>query len=257
MNPTLHNVQLGDGPVLVLVHGFPFDHSMWQPQMEALAATHRVIVPDLPGFGDSPLVDGWTIDSAAAAINQLLDSLHVSEPVALGGLSMGGYIAMSFARQFPRRLASLILADTKSPADDAAARDARNAMIAKARGEGSAAIAQAMLPKLLGATAKAGHPELADRVRAMMVKQSAASIAAALEALRDRPDATPGLAAIAVPTLVIVGEEDEITPPKMSEALAAAIPGAKLEVIPKAGHLANLEQKQAFNAALIRFLGGG
>jgi pimeloyl-ACP methyl ester carboxylesterase len=240
----------GTGPVLVLLHAFPFDSSMWKPQIDVLAATHRALAPDLPGFGQSPLVPGWTIDSAADLVAEWLNEIGVKEPVSLGGLSMGGYIAMAFARRHPQRLRKLILADTKAAADDAPAKAGRAATIDLAKTLGSAAVARTMLPKLLGETTKALRPAVVEQVLAMMERQSPASIVAVLEALRDRPDATPGLKDVQVPTLVLVGEEDAITPPAMAKIIAENVKGSKLVAIPKAGHLLNLESSRKFTAVV-------
>src|SRR5438128_2343499 len=140
MKTNCHYLDRGTGPVLVLLHAFPFDSSMWKPQIDVLVSTHRVLAPDLPGFGHSPLVPGWTIDSAADFVDDWLDEIGVKEPVALAGLSMGGYIALAFARRHASRLSKLILADTKAEADDAAAKASRATMIALAKTQGSAAV---------------------------------------------------------------------------------------------------------------------
>lgn len=244
----------GSGATVVFLHGFPFDSAMWRPQLDSLAASHRVLVPDLPGFGGSPAIGAWTIDGVAKTIADWLDAIGVKEPIALAGLSMGGYLALSFTRQFPHRLRKLILADTKADPDDAQAKEGRNAMIALVNSKGSAAVASAMLPKLVGNRAKVRDAALLERVHAMMSRQCPCTVAAAIAALRDRPDATSGLLSIAVPTLVVVGAEDALTPVEKSQFLAGKIPGAKLEVIEGAGHLSNLESPARFNAALSAFL---
>ncbi len=241
-------------PVLVLLHAFPQDRTMWEAARQHLAGTHRVIAPDLPGFGDSRILESWTVDSAADTVAELLDALTITGPVAVGGLSMGGYVAMAFARRHPKKLKALILADTKADADDADAKAGREKTIALAKEQGVAGVIDAMLPKLLGATTQAKYPEVGAGVRATAVNQSVEAVIAGLKALRDRPDATPDLKAIAVPTLVIVGEEDTVTPPAKAEAIAKAIPGAKLVVLPRVGHLSNLEDTMAFNDALGHFL---
>ncbi len=240
----------GSGPVLLLIHAFPVDSHLWLPQLEALSRSHRVIAPDLPGFGGSAAA-AWTIDGAAQIIAGFLDAIAITEPVALGGLSMGGYIAMAFARQFPQRLRALILADTRAEPDDDTAKQARAKMIAMAQEQGSVAIADAMLPKMLS---DSRPHQVAEAVRTMIERQPASSIAAALAALRDRPDARPGLKKLEVPTLVLVGEADTITPLAMAQVIAESVTGAKLVTIPGAGHLANCEAPQAFNAAVSEFL---
>jgi len=238
---------------LVLLHAFPLDASMWHPQLAAFDGW-RVLAPNLSGFGGAEGEEGWSIDFAATFVDEYLAAQTVTEPVVLCGLSMGGYIALSFARQFPEKLKGLILADTRAEADDAKAKEGRAAMIALATEKGSEAVAEMMLPKMLNETTRTTRLLVVEAVRSMIEQQPAASIVAAIEALRDRPDATPGLAAIAVPTLVIVGADDGVTPPALAKTLVDAIPGATLETIPDAGHLSNLEAPQAFNAAVVQFL---
>jgi len=184
----------------------------------------------------------------------LLDELKVAERVVLGGLSMGGYVALAFARRHPARLRGLVLADTKADADDAEGRANRDRLIAFAEKNGARAVIDQMLPKLLGADTTARCPEVVEEVRTIASKQPVAGIVGALEGLRERPDANPGLTAVAVPTLVLVGRDDTLTPPTKSEELASRVPNARLVVIAGAGHLSNLEQPGAFNAALRSFL---
>lgn len=244
----------GHGTPLVLVHGFPLDREMWVPQLEGLSAAAHVIAPDLPGFGKSIPGLMSTIDAAATTIAEFLTAVGITEKVVLGGLSMGGYIAMAFARQFPDRLRGLILADTKAEPDDDAAKAGRAKTMALAEEKGAAAVIEGMLPKVLGAATHEVRPAIVEEVRRIGSRQQPGSIRAALAALRDRPDARPGLTAIAVPTLVIVGDQDAITPPANAETIASAIQGAKLAVIPAAGHLSNLESPAAFNDAVKLFL---
>jgi 3-oxoadipate enol-lactonase len=240
------------GPTLVLLHAFPLDRDMWRPQLAALAGTARVLAVDLPGFGRSPLPpEPWTVDSAAGQVGALLDTLGLSGRVVVGGLSMGGYVAMAFARRFPDRLAGLILADTRAEPDDDAGKATRAKMIDLARTQGSAAVVDAMLPKLLAPDAR---PDVAATVRALGARQKPEAVAAGLAALRDRPDAAPGLDAVAAPTLVIVGEHDAVTPPTLAAAMAGRVYGSEQVTIPGAGHLSNLENPEAFTAAVARFL---
>ena len=241
-------------PVLVWLHAFPQDRAMWESQLGHFAASHRVLAPDWPGFGDSAPGRPWSIDSAADLIADWLTALHITEPVVVGGLSMGGYVAMAFARRHPAKLKALILADTKADPDDDAAKAGREKTIALAREKGAAGVIEAMLPRLLGATTLAKSPEVADRVRTIATRQSTEGVVAGLEALRDRPDATPGLRSIAVPTLVIVGAEDLVTPLEKARVLAGEIPGAALVTLPGVGHLANLEDPAGFNQAVGAFL---
>jgi 3-oxoadipate enol-lactonase len=245
---------VGNGPAVVLLHAFPLSRLMWRPQLDALQDRHRIVAPDLRGFGGSsgfaatPSVEQLADDAA-----RLLDELKVSRAV-VGGLSMGGYVAMAFARRHPDRLRGLILADTKAEADDEAARANRDRAIASAAPSTGAAFIETMLPRLVGATTLARRPEVVAEVRRIAGAQVAAGIVGALQALRDRPDARPGLDAIAVPTLVVVGSEDVLTPPTVARDLAKRIAGARLEEIEGAGHLANLEQPEQFTAVVRTFL---
>ena len=241
-------------PPLVLLHAFPLNSDMWKPQVDALSKDFRIFTPDLPGFGRMTVADQSSIDGMADAVARYLDGQGVTAPVALGGLSMGGYVALAFARKYPQRLKALILADTRSEPDDDAGKANRDKMIAFANDHTAADVIEQMLPKMLSDETRTQRPEVVAEVRRIAAVQSTAGIIAALKALRDRPDAGPSLGKIAVPTLVIVGSDDALTPPAMSQSLAGRIAGAKLVTIPGAGHLSNLEKPAEFTAALRQFL---
>ena len=246
---------IGSGLPVVLLHAFPLSREMWQPQRGALADACRLITPDLPGFGDSPLLAGPpTVDGMADAVAETLDSLGITGPVVLGGLSMGGYVAFAFARKYPDRLAGLILADTRAEPDDDAAKANRDKMIGLASTSPASEIIEQMLPKLLAPATPARRPDLVEQVRRMGSAQRPAGIIAALQVLRNRPDSRPTLATIRVPTLVLVGREDVLTPKSMADGIAAGIAGAKLVAIEEAGHLSNLEQPIAFGDAVRKFV---
>lgn len=246
---------VGEGPPVVLLHAFPFDRAMWAPQLGPLsAAGFRVIAPDLPEFGETtPGSEVFTIERGADVVADLLEGLGVGRAV-VGGLSMGGYVALAFARRHPGRLAGLILADTKAAADDADARANRDRLIADVKGAGPTAVVEALFPKLFAPATRDRDPGVLEKAREIVLRQRPAGVIAGLYALRDRPDATAGLAAVAVPTLVLVGEHDAVTPPLAAAAIAGSVPGAELVHIPDAGHLSNLENPDAFNAAVIAFL---
>lgn len=246
----------GTGPGLVLLHAFPLDSSMWRHQAGALADRFRVIVPDLPGFGGSAVSAGLTVDSIADVIAELLDHLGVNERVVVGGVSMGGYAALAFARLYPQRVRALVLADTKADPDDEAGRANRDKLIQLATDQGASAVIGQMLPKMLGPASASGNSNVVQLVRDTAGRQKSEGIVAALKALRDRPDARPGLSHISFPTLVVVGGQDAITPPDRARELAESIPNARLVTIPDAGHLSNLEQPTAFTNALREFLDG-
>lgn len=213
----------------------------------------RVIAPQLRGFDggtNDPLTT--SMDDYAADVIDLLDTLHVEDAV-IGGLSMGGYVTFAMLRHAPRYFRALVLADTRAEADPPVAVQGRETMMALAREKGAAAVADELMPKLLGASSQA-RADVVERVRGLIVPNSVTSITGALTALMTRQDATPLLPTIHVPTLIIVGEEDTLTPPPFSETMHRAIGGSALVTIPRAGHMSNLEQPSAFNSALAHFL---
>jgi YbgC/YbaW family acyl-CoA thioester hydrolase len=244
----------GDGPAVLFIHGYPFDHTIWTHQVSALDGWCR-IAPDLRGMGQSDAPDlGYSMETYAADMAELLDLLGARQ-VVLVGLSMGGYVAFEFLRRWRSRVRGLVLIDTRAEPDSPEGRMARDAAAATARDHGAGAIAQSMLPKVLGASTLAGAPGTVERVRAMMAATPVAGIVGALGAMRDRPDSAPLLPELAsLPTLVIVGDEDEVTPPAQARAMAEAIPGASLVVIRSAGHLPPVERPAETTDALLAFL---
>ncbi len=250
---TLGYDEAGSGKTpLILLHAFPLDRTMWEPQLAGLADAARVVALDLPGFGESSVAE-FSIEGAADVVAEFLTVREIPKPVVCG-LSMGGYVALALARKHPNRLAGLILADTRAGVDDSQAKANRTKSIALVNEKGTAALFETMAPKVLSEQTHAAKPEVVARVKSIAAKQSPASVAAALAALRDRPDANDGLKAIAVPTLVIVGEHDAVTPPLSAANLSAQIRGSKLVHIPGTGHLSNVENAEAFNAAVRTFL---
>jgi 3-oxoadipate enol-lactonase len=245
----------GRGPAVLLLHAFPLGLSMWDPQVEALAATHRVVRFDARGFGGSPLDDVTPLAMERIADDgaYLLDQLWIDEAV-VHGCSMGGYAAFAFARRHPKRLAGLVLQDTRAGADTPEGRAGRAALAAKVLEEGATAAVEAFLPKLLGETSHRERAPLVATLRERILATSPRAVANGLHGLAARPDSRAMLPGISVPTLVLVGEEDVLTPPGEAKAMASAIPGARLEVVPRAGHLANLENPDAVNTALRSFL---
>jgi pimeloyl-ACP methyl ester carboxylesterase len=250
-------VDRGDGPPLLLVHGFPFDHRLWAAQTEALSASHRVIAPDLRGFGGSVVTPGTvTMERHADDLAALLEVLDERRPVVLAGFSMGGYVAFAFRRRHAARLAGLVLCDTRSIADDTAGARNRHDLAARVLEQGAGVVADAMLPRLLAPDTPRRHPEVAAAARAMMESTAPEGIAAALRGMAGRPDVTPELGAIAVPTLVVCGEHDALSTPDEMVGMSASIPGARFLTVPDAGHLAPLENPAAVTAALAAFLAG-
>lgn len=240
--------------VLLFVHGFPFDGRMWSPQLDELASAARIVAPDLRGFGESAVPPApYSIAEMAAECIELMDALGV-EKYVVGGLSMGGYVALEIYRQAPERARGLILASTKAGADNAEGKAGRDAAAQKVRDEGTAPIVSGMLSKLLAEATYEEEPELVDFVKEIMDAAPAEGVIGALAAMRDRLDSTPMLSEISVPTLVLHGDEDRVIPSSEAEATAAAVPGAKLAIIEGAGHLPNLERFETFNELVVAFL---
>jgi pimeloyl-ACP methyl ester carboxylesterase len=243
----------GDGPALLLIHGFPLDRSMWGHQVATLARWRR-IAPDLRGCGFSDVPEqGYSMAAYAGDLVGLLDKLRIERAV-VAGLSMGGYVAFEILRRHRERVMGLILMDTRADADTPDGRRGRDALIEVARSQGAAAVAEHLLPRLLGRSTQRTQPQVVDQVREMARRTPVPGIVGALTAMRDRPDSTPDLGAIDVPTLVVVGEEDELTPPAVARAMTSAIPSAAMTTIPGAGHLAPLEAPTAVSRVIAEFL---
>lgn len=223
----------------VLLHAFPFSSEMYRADVAALSDRMRLFTPTMRAT---------SIDAMADDVAAFLDREGVREKVVVGGISMGGYVSLAFARRHAARLRGLVLADTRAEPDSDEARANRDAAIARVREGDLAGFVDGLLDKLV-------TPLHRDEVRALAMKQPPDAVVDALHALRDRPDARPGLGAIAVPTLVLVGSEDAITPPGVAEAMAAAIPGAERLVIDGAAHLSNIDRPAEFQAALASFVG--
>jgi pimeloyl-ACP methyl ester carboxylesterase len=259
----IENVELiveelpGPGAPVVLLHGFPLDRRMWREQRAALAS-YRLYLPDLRGHGES---DGspppYSMTSFAEDLRRELDHLALDR-IVLGGLSMGGYIALAFAARYPERLRALVLLDTHPKADPPAVRRARADQVARVRMSGPEAVVDELTTRLLGGRPPDAEvtPDVVALTREMILGTSRDGIVGALEGMAARPDSTPILTTISCPTLVVVGSADTVTPPAMAREMAAAIPRAALVEIPGAGHLSPLERPALVNAALARFLAG-
>jgi pimeloyl-ACP methyl ester carboxylesterase len=242
----------GSGVPLLLLHAFPLTRAMYSDQVEALRDVARVLTLDAPGVGRSepgPL----TIDGIADLAGRLLEALQIPRAV-VGGVSMGGYAALAFARRHPDKLLGLVLANTRAAADSDEGRKGRAEMAAVARKEGPSAIAERMLPKVLGATALKRNRKLVERVREMIESVPGDVIADLLGALAGRADSTPILEKIQVPTLVIAAEEDTLTPASEALEWSKLIPASRYVEIQGAGHLSNLEAPDKFNKAVREFL---
>ena len=257
---------VGEGVPLLLLHAFPLSRRMWQPQLAGLADSCRLLAPDLPGFGASP---PWPAaagapaatcrmeDMAAAAVARL-DAAGVAAAVGCG-LSMGGYVALALYEMFRARVRGLVLADTRAAADDEAGRGRRLASARAVESGGPpalAALAGSLVPRLVAPRTRTARSELVAWLHREIAAAPPAGVAAAQRGMAERPDRTHLLPHIAVPTLIVVGEEDEITPPAKSAILRDRIPGARLVTVAGAGHLSSLEQPEPWNGALREFLRG-
>jgi pimeloyl-ACP methyl ester carboxylesterase len=244
----------GEQPLL-LVHGFPLDHTMWVRQAAGLNETHRLIVPDLRGFGRSGVTTGTVaMEQFADDLATLLDRLEIAEPISLCGLSMGGYIAWQFWRRHADRLGRLILCDTRAAADTEEVRRARLIMAEQVLSQGVEAATAPMLEKLLSPKTLAGKPEIVQRLKSMMANSPPEGVAAAQRGMAARPDVTGWLGEIDLPTLVVCGEDDGISPPEEMHEIAAAMPRATFVCLAEAGHMSPLENPDDFNDALREFL---
>jgi 3-oxoadipate enol-lactonase len=244
---------IGPSTPVVFLHAFPLSPAMWQSQVAALTR-RTVLTPSFPGFGGRP-PGGSSLDDFADAVISDMDAAGIERAVVVG-LSMGGYVAFRLHARIPERVAALVLADTKAAADDEAARAKRTHQAERARREGVGWLADALVPALLGKTTLAGRPEVQELVRGMISSADAEGVARALLAMRDRPDSTHHLADIGVPVLAIAGDEDEVTPVAGARQISGGVPDGQMVVIPKAGHLSNLEDARSFNSALVSFLAG-
>lgn len=244
-------LEAGHGRPAILLHSFPLSADQWRPQLGDVPSGWRFIAPDLPGFG--PAADrgeeAQTIDSHAVHVLALMDQLGI-ETAAIAGVSMGGYVAFALLRQAAPRVTALLLADTRASADTDEGRAGRDRTMAMIERDGVEALSREMLPKLLGATSHRDRPEVVAEVRRLIIANRADGVRAAVQAMRDRPDSTPLLGAIRCPALILCGQEDTLTPPSASEAMHRAIPGSRLVIVPRAGHLSNIESPAAFSAAL-------
>lgn len=254
---TLGYDSYGDGnQSLLLLHAFPLNRRQWQRQGDTLPAMSgiRVIAPDLRGFGESSVAVGpTTMDQMAEDIRGLLDALNL-EHIVLGGLSLGGYVAFECLRRFPERISGLILADTRAGADSPEQRTARDDTARYAEEHGSGALLDRDAPRLFSHFTATKHPEILEQAHHIAALNSGPGVASAARGMALRGDSTGLLTAISCPTLVIVGEQDAITPISEARTLFERIPDAQLELITDAGHLSNLEEPSAFTGAIARFL---
>lgn len=250
-------ISSGAGVPVLMLHAFPLSGALWRYQLEDLGSRHRLIAPDLKGFGASDAPEdpkAYSLASYARELGALLDELGCDE-VVVAGLSMGGYIAFELLRQTPERVAGLVLADTRAEPDDEQGRARRRQQQERARAEGLAALAREYSVALLSERTRTEQPELVDEVIAWIERTPPAGFVGGLQAIMDRPDSSADLAATKVPALIVVGEHDALTPPHHARTMHELISGSELIVVPGAGHLSALENPGIFNEALAAFLG--
>jgi pimeloyl-ACP methyl ester carboxylesterase len=255
---SMHVRDEGDGPVLLLLHAFPCTGEMWADQAAAMVdAGWRVLVPDLPGFGRSPLPEEEpSLGVVAEAVAGALEERGVDRCV-VGGVSLGGYVAMSLLRTRMDLVAGLVLCDTKASADAPAARENRERIAQlslAAPADCGRLLEQTMLPGLLGETTRASRPEVVERVTAWLHAADPSAVAWYQRAMAQRPESLSVLGAAGTPALVVWGEEDALSPRTEQDLMVEALADADLAVIPGAGHLANVEEPERVSLALRRFL---
>ena len=251
----------GQGPAVLFVHGFPLDHTLWTQQIEALSDDYRVIAVDLRGHGQSEATPGpYSMATLADDLHGLLQALEV-ERATLAALSMGGYVLMAFWRAYPQSVRALVLTDTRAGADTPEGRQKREETVRQVRAEGTEDVVEGMLPRLLSRTTMRDKPEVVAHTREMMARASVEGVIGALQGMAARPDSTPTLKTISVPTLIVVGEQDVITPPDTAQAMQDAIltggrtTQVKLVQVPDVGHMAPIEAPETYNQLLRGFLG--
>lgn len=245
----------GEGSPVILIHAFPMNSGMWAPQFEALGDAYRLIAPDLSGFGETSAPEDpsdYSMDAYAGEVAGLMDHLNLDKATIVG-LSIGGYIAFALHRKYPERFAGLVLADTRAEADPPEGVEKRTGQQKLVAEEGTAGLIEGLTGALLGESTRSNKPDVVERAKALM-DNPAAGFIGALEAMKQRPDSTGDLAGINVPTLIIVGEEDGVTPPDAARKMHEHIGGSRLVSIPECGHLSSLEAPGIFNGALSEFL---
>jgi 3-oxoadipate enol-lactonase len=247
---------LGNGPAVVLLHPFPANHGIWMPVAESLAGRYRCILPDLRGHGDSPPGPGpTTMEKHAADVLRVCDDAEVGRAV-FAGVSIGGYVLFEFWRRHRERVAALILCDTRAQADTDEGRRNRLQSAEDVQKHGPAPFLDTMMEKLVGASTRRNRPDIATEARAMMYRMPVAGIVAVQQGMAARPDSIPTLKTIDVPTLVLVGDEDTLTPPADAELMQRNISGSRLQVVPAAGHYAVFEQPDFAKRVIRQFLDG-
>lgn len=250
---SIHYDVVGSGPLVLFIHGFPLSRTLWEPTAERLAGEFTCILPDLRGHGASTPTPNASIEQYANDLIAVLDAVAPRQPAVVCGLSMGGVIAFDLFRRHRARVRGLVLSDCRPQAETEEGRQRRADVAARVMQQGSGVFAEEMVGKLV---APGAAPELIDRWVDIMARTPAPGVAAAAHALAERPDSTGLLPQINVPTLLVFGEQDSITPPDVGREMAERIPDARLEIIAGAGHLPPVEQPERFAGLLVDFLRG-
>jgi pimeloyl-ACP methyl ester carboxylesterase len=251
-NTQWHYEEAGSGPAIVLVHGFPLDHRIWDDQVTQLSSRFRVIAVDLKGFGKSASTEAFTIDSMADELAEFISAVKAA-PAVVAGLSMGGYIGFSLAVRHPEVLKGLAIVCSKAEADTAAGKEGRQKMAELAQTQGSKPVAEQMMPKMFCENTYKNRLELVEKLRQIMEACPSMTIANACFAIRDRADRTPGLPKLTMPVMIILGEKDAIIPADMGKTMASACRQGAFRLIAGAGHLANMEEPAAVSQVLADF----
>jgi pimeloyl-ACP methyl ester carboxylesterase len=244
---------IGSGFPVVFLHAFRLNRTMWEPQVTALVGEFRCITIDMRGFGGSAASPPYSMDRYADDVAAVLDALGIERAV-ITGLSMGGYVAFAMWRRHRARVRALVLADTRATADSVEGAEKRRSMIEIAETQGPTAVANLQIAGLVGKTTRDKRPDIYDAMHRMMAQAEVEGIVGGLEAMMGRPDSTPTLATIDVPTLVVVGDEDVITPVADARAMHEGIPASRLEILRQAGHLSSVERPASFNTVMSEFL---
>jgi pimeloyl-ACP methyl ester carboxylesterase len=245
---------VGSGLPVVLIHGFPLNRQMWAPQVEALSkAGFRVICPDLPGFGESSAIDNASMSAYADTVVGLLDELGIDKAV-VGGMSMGGYVLLNMVERYPQRLLGAMYIVTRAAADDSAGKEKRTMLASEVSSGNHLIVPDTFAQVLFAPQTPQEQPELVNEVRQWMESTPSDGIVVGLLAMRDREDYVNKLSKLNIPSLVIGAEQDMAVPVEHAQVLAKSLPNVELIVMPNAGHMANLEQPDTFNQALLGFL---
>ncbi len=245
---------IGNGPPVVLLHPFPAHHELWNPAAQALVSGYRLILPDLRGHGKSDVGEGpATMEKHAADVARILDHADVGRAV-LAGVSIGGYVLFEFWRRYRGRVAALMLIDTRAQADSAEGRAARLQAATDVLERGTEPFVESMIPRLLGETTRRNRPDLVEAAKSMMLKMSPEDVSLVQKGMAERPDSVPTLKTINVPTLVVAGDEDTLSPVADAELMRQNIPGSQMKVIPRGGHYAVWEQHEGVGRVVRQFL---